>query len=101
MANRLLVLQEMAHRRYLGADQPGHRRTVAGPPGEGLSAQRGRGGFRFDRSEQEDEQGLREALCERRSVRVRCDDSPHGEVARPCLRTFHTVSPRTPVNSVR
>ena len=42
--------------------------------------------------QQEDEQRLREAVCERRSVRVRCHDSPHDEAARPCLRTFHTAS---------
>jgi hypothetical protein len=47
---------------------------------------------RLDRPEQEDEQRLRETLCERRSVRVRCDDSPHDEAARPSLRTFHTAS---------
>src|SRR5215208_7996771 len=46
----------------------------------------------MDRPEQEDEQGLREVMCERRSVRVRCHDSPHDEAARPCLRTFHTAS---------
>src|ERR671914_2486911 len=50
--------------------------------------------FRLDLPQQEDEQGLREAMCERRSVRVRCDDSPHDEAARSSLRTFHTVSLR-------
>jgi hypothetical protein len=39
-------------------------------------------------------------MCERRSVGVRCDDSPHDGAARPSLRTFHTASPRTRVNSV-
>jgi transposase len=34
----------------------------------------------------------------KRSPRVCCHDSPHDEAARPCLRTFHTASPRTPVN---
>src|SRR5687768_3008269 len=38
-------------------------------------------------------------MCERGSVGVRCHDSPHDEAARPSLRTFHTASPRTPVNS--
>ena len=52
----------------------------------------------LDRPEQEDEQRLREAMCERRSVGVRCHDSPHDEAARPCLRPFHTVSPGTRVN---
>ena len=47
---------------------------------------------RLDRPEQEDEQRLREVMCERGSVGVRCHDSPHDEAARPCLRTFHTVS---------
>src|SRR5918995_1402614 len=46
----------------------------------------------MDRPEQEDEQRLRAVVCERRSVRVRCHDSSHDEAARPCLRTFHTVS---------
>ena len=62
---------------------------------------------RLDRPEQEDEQRLREVMCERGSVGVCCHDSPHDEAARPCLRTFHTVSkakfreihlPRTQVN---
>jgi hypothetical protein len=47
---------------------------------------------RLNRPKQEDEQGLREAVCERRSVGVRCDEPPHDETDRPCLRTFHTVS---------
>jgi transposase len=46
----------------------------------------------LDRPTKEDEQGLREALCERGSVRVRCDDSPHDEAPCPHLRPFHTVS---------
>jgi hypothetical protein len=46
----------------------------------------------LDREEQEDEQRLREVMCQRRSVRVPCHDSPHDEAARPCLRPFHTVS---------
>jgi hypothetical protein len=37
-------------------------------------------------------------VCERGSVGVRCHDSPHDEAARSCLKTFHTASPRTPVN---
>src|SRR5215208_4710555 len=45
-----------------------------------------------DREEQEDEQRLRELVCERRGVGVRCHDSPHDEAARPSLRPFHTVS---------
>src|SRR5215208_2204304 len=49
-------------------------------------------------TEQEVEQGLRAALCERRSARVCCHDSPHGEATRPCLRAFHTASPHTRVN---
>src|ERR671910_608297 len=48
---------------------------------------------RLDRPAQEDEQRLREVpMCERGGVGVRCHDSPHGEAARPCLRTFHTAS---------
>src|SRR5215216_4390507 len=45
-----------------------------------------------DRPEQEDEQRLREALCKRRSVRICCYESPHGEAVDPPLRAFHTVS---------
>jgi transposase len=52
----------------------------------------------MDRPKQEDEQRLREVMCERGSVGVRCHDPPHDEAPRPHLRTFHTVSPRTPVN---
>ena len=48
----------------------------------------------MDRPAKEDEQRLREAVCERRSVRVRCHDSPHDEAARLSLRTFHTASRR-------
>src|SRR5215211_2021588 len=46
----------------------------------------------MDRPAQEDEQRLREAMCERRGVRICCHDSPHDEAARPYLRTFHTAS---------
>src|SRR5215207_325247 len=45
MAHRLPLLQNLAHRRYLGEDQPGHPRTLAGPFEEGSPAPRGRGGF--------------------------------------------------------
>jgi hypothetical protein len=45
-----------------------------------------------DRPAKEDEQGLREVMCERRGVRVRCYGSPHDEATRPHLRTFHTAS---------
>jgi hypothetical protein len=45
-----------------------------------------------DRSEQEDEQRLREAMCERRVVGICCDDPPHAEAIEPPLRPFHTVS---------
>src|SRR5215208_5306156 len=53
----------------------------------------------LDRPEQEDEQRLREVMCERRGVGICCHDSPHGEAIVPRMRTFHTVSPRTRVNS--
>src|SRR5215218_5985479 len=46
----------------------------------------------LDRPAKEDEQRLREALCEQRSVGVRCHDPPHDEATRPSLRTFHTAS---------
>src|SRR5215218_9613784 len=45
-----------------------------------------------DRSEQEDEQRLREVMCERRVVSICCHDSPHDEAVDPRLRPFHTVS---------
>ena len=45
MADRLPLLQEMAYRRHLGEDQPGHPRTPQGSPEAGSPAQRGRGGF--------------------------------------------------------
>jgi transposase len=45
VANRIPLLQKMAYRRYLGEDQPRHPGTLAGPPEEGSSAKRGRGGF--------------------------------------------------------
>src|SRR5215216_666527 len=48
----------------------------------------------LDRPEQKDEQGLREAMCERRSVCICCHDSPHDEAIDPRLRPFHTVSER-------
>src|SRR5215218_2428717 len=38
MAYRLLLLQKMAHSRYLGAHQPGYPRTSAGSLEEGSSA---------------------------------------------------------------
>src|SRR5215204_6177218 len=37
-------------------------------------------------SEQEDEQGLREAVRQRGGVRVRRDDKAYGEAPGPCLR---------------
>jgi hypothetical protein len=37
-------------------------------------------------------------MCERRSVRICCHDSPHDEAVDPRLRPFHTVSRRTRVN---
>ena len=52
----------------------------------------------MDREEQEDEQGLRKVMCERRSVGICCRDSPHGEAVVSRMRTFHTVSPGTSVN---
>src|SRR5829696_9719717 len=55
----------------------------------------------MDRPQQEDEQRLREALCERRSVGICCDESSHAEAVDPWLRPFHTVSLGTSVNSAR
>src|SRR5829696_7987002 len=52
----------------------------------------------MDRAEQADAQRLREVVCERGGVRICCHDPPHGEAARPSLRTFHTVSLRGLVN---
>src|SRR5215218_83768 len=45
VAHRLLVLPQMAHRRYLGEDQPCSPRTLAGPPQTGSPAQRGCSGL--------------------------------------------------------
>src|SRR5215217_4125380 len=46
----------------------------------------------MDRSEQEDEQRLREVVCKWRRSRVRCHESPHAEAIGSHLRLFHTVS---------
>src|SRR5215212_10990065 len=43
VAHRLLVFQEIATRRCLGEDQPGHPRAPQGPPEKGPSTQRGGG----------------------------------------------------------
>src|SRR5215212_865091 len=43
VAHRLLVFQEMATKRCLGEDQPGHPRAPQGPPEKGPSTQRGGG----------------------------------------------------------
>jgi hypothetical protein len=45
MAHRLLFLQSLAHRRYLGADQPGYPRTSEGSLETKPSAQRSHSGF--------------------------------------------------------
>src|SRR5215207_2444772 len=45
-----------------------------------------------DLAQPKDEQRLREAVCERRSVRICCHESPHAEAVSSCLRLFHTVS---------
>jgi hypothetical protein len=67
--------------------------TVASQRLRGVASSLGCGANdRLDRPEQEDEQRLREVMCERGSVGVRCHDPPHDEAARPHLRTFHTVS---------
>jgi hypothetical protein len=55
----------------------------------------------LDRPEQEDEQGLRAAMCERGNVSICCHDSPHDEATRSCLRTVHTVSLSTRVNKAK
>jgi putative transposase len=47
--------------------------------------------FCLDLPQPQDEQGLREAVCERRSVRIRCHVSPHGEAAGVHLRLRHIV----------
>jgi hypothetical protein len=57
------------------------------PPSEGGGAL-----LAMDLSQQEEEQGLREALHERRSVRICCDDTPHGKAIGSCLILFQTVS---------
>ena len=54
--------------------------------------------IRLDRAAKEDEQRLREVVCERGSVDICCHDPPHDEATRPSLRTFHTASLGTWVN---
>ena len=87
LIDRVIVLKEEVEIRYVIPTDPSseqvrfcHLRTDY------------RADDRLDRAEQEDEQRLREVMCERRSVRICCHESPHGEAARPCLRPFHTVS---------
>jgi hypothetical protein len=46
----------------------------------------------LDQPEQEDEQRLREVVCERRSVAICCDDSPRDEAVDPPLWPYLTVS---------
>jgi hypothetical protein len=46
----------------------------------------------LDLSQQEDEQRLREVVCNQRGVGVRCHESPHAEAIGSHLRLFHTVS---------
>src|SRR5215210_5410720 len=65
--------------------------TSAGLPGVAEKVGGGADIF-LDRPEQEDEQRLREVMCERRSVGICCHDSPHGEAVDPPVRAFHTVS---------
>jgi hypothetical protein len=52
----------------------------------------------MDRPAKEDEQRLREVMCERGSIRICCHDPPHDEA--PCrhLRPFHTASLGSRVN---
>src|SRR5215213_2138592 len=66
-------------------------RSAAAPVGSGTL-------FCLDWPQPQDEQGLREAMCERGSVRICCHESPHGEAVSSPLRLFHTVSLRTRVN---
>src|SRR5215204_3928443 len=48
----------------------------------------------LDLSQQKDEQGLREAMCKWRSVRICCHESSHAEAFSSLMRLFHTVSRR-------
>ncbi len=67
--------------------------TIAPQRLPGVATSLGGGADIFlDRPKPEDEQGLREVMCERRGVRVRCDDPPHDEAVDPRLRAFHTAS---------
>jgi putative transposase len=61
MANRLLVLQEMAYRRYLGERQPGHPQTPQSTPEKGPPVQRRSDGLQVgkDHRGRRGEQGLR------------------------------------------
>src|SRR5215218_3963971 len=60
-------------------------RSAAAPVGSGTL-------FCLHWPQPQDEQGLREAMCERGSVRICCHESPHGEAVSSPLRLFHTVS---------
>src|SRR5215204_2440128 len=55
----------------------------------------------LDLPQQEDEQRLREVVCNQRGVCVRCHESPHAEAIGSHLRLFHTVSLSTPVNKAK
>jgi len=55
----------------------------------------------LDLPQQEDEQGLREAMCKQRSVCICCHESPHAEALDSLMRLFHTVSLRAWVNKPR
>ena len=46
----------------------------------------------LDLAQQKDEQGLREAMCKWRSVRISCHESSHAEAFGSLMRLFHTVS---------
>src|SRR5829696_7261762 len=66
-------------------------RSAAAPVGSGTL-------FCLDWPQPKDEQGLREAMCKQRSVRICCHELPHAEAIGSHLRLFHTVSLGTSVN---
>jgi putative transposase len=57
------------------------------------SSMGGRALFWLDLPQPEDEQRLREAVCEWRGVRICCPEPPYGKAVSPPLRPFQPVSP--------
>src|SRR5215207_950597 len=84
---------ELGGRMDQGRCGSGLAEAHATPGISGLATPLGSGTlFRLDLPQQEDEQGLREAVRNRRSVRVRSHHPPYGKAVGLLMRLFHTVS---------